>query len=145
MNTITSMVFKQSLRLPKDFLRFLILSPTGIGITDMDEAYLFKLLADLPIASQPSSQNHQIAENFANQHSFYLNTNSNILKNPIWLNNRMLRHSFAYTQSLMSQYKLSIGEPKPLKSTCNNITNKLTKPINMFTLKALKHSGITDT
>jgi hypothetical protein len=144
MNTITSMVLKYSLRLSKDFPRSLNLSPTGIGITDMEEAYLFKSLGDLLVASQPNLQNYTIAKNFKKQLGFHLNTNSNILKNPIWLNNRLLRHSFAYTQSLISQYKLSIGEPNSHEITLNNITNRMCKPINLFTLEALKHSGITD-
>jgi hypothetical protein len=110
----------------------------------MEEAYLFKSLGNLLIASQLSSQNYSIAKNFEKQLGLYLYTNSNMLKNSIWLNDRMLRHSFAYTQSLMSLYKLSIGIPKPHEITHNNITNKLTKSINTFTLKALKHSGITD-
>jgi hypothetical protein len=37
-----------------------------------------------------------------------------------------------------------MGEPKPLELTINNITNKLTKPIITFTVKALKPSKIPD-
>jgi hypothetical protein len=110
----------------------------------MEEAYLFKSLGNLLITSQPGLQNYPIAKNFEKQLGYYLNTNSNILKNPIGLYDRMLRHLFAYTQSLMSQYKLSIGEPNSHEITRNNITNRLCKSINKFTLNALKHSGITD-
>jgi hypothetical protein len=138
------MVLKHSLGLPQDFPRSCILSLTRIGITDMEEAYLLKSLGDLLIASQTCSHNYPIAKNFKKPLGSYLNTNSNILKSPIWLNNRMLRHLFAYTQSFLSQYKLSIGELNSHEITRNNITNRLFKPINTFTVKALKHSGITD-
>jgi hypothetical protein len=65
------MVFKHLLGLPKDFLRSLVLSPTGIKITDMEEAYLFKSVSNLLIAGQPSSKNYPIAKNFAKKLSFY--------------------------------------------------------------------------
>jgi hypothetical protein len=71
MNTITSMVLKHSLCHRKDFLRSLILSPTRIRITDMEEAYLFQLLGDLLIASQPNTENYTIAKNFEKHLAFY--------------------------------------------------------------------------
>jgi hypothetical protein len=64
------MVFKLLLRLHKDFSGSLILSPTETRITDMEQAYLYKSLGHLLIASIPSSQNYPIAKNFAKQLSF---------------------------------------------------------------------------
>jgi hypothetical protein len=58
MNTITLTVPKHSQHIPKYCPHSLILSPTGIGITDMEEAHLFKSLRYLLIASQLSSQNY---------------------------------------------------------------------------------------
>jgi hypothetical protein len=145
MNSITTKVVKNHLNLPKDFLRTKILSPTTINITDKEQTFLFKSLGDLLIASRIDLQNYMNSINYKNQLNCILNSNSNILQSPFWLNNRMLKHTLAYTSSLISQYKIRLDTPNERIETQYNITNLLKKPINVATMDGFKQSGITDT
>jgi hypothetical protein len=56
----------------------------------------------------------------------------------------MLKHPFAYTSPLMSQYKITLHQPRDLLQTHFKITNFLKKPINVAKLDVLIHSAISD-
>jgi hypothetical protein len=110
----------------------------------MKQTFIFKSLADLLIALQKDFQNLMNSINSRNQLNYYLNLNINILRNPVWLNDKILKQQLANTSSLMSQYKLTPNSPGNPALIQFHIVNLVKKPISVATLDVFKHSTITD-
>jgi hypothetical protein len=140
MNTKTTEPMKKHLKLPKDCLRTIILFPTSTYITDIKQTFLFKFFSHLLIASQKGLQNYMNSMNYTNQLNYYFDQNNNILRNPIWLTHRVLKHPFAYTISLISIFLITLNSPSDANTNQFNIKNFLKNPIHSATIDVFIHS-----
>jgi hypothetical protein len=94
--------------------------------------------------SQPARlANYQNAINYSKRMSYEINSNHNILKNPIWIDGKNTSHPFSHTLSLMENYKIAIGQSKNKNKFISDIYNYLPKPFQTKTLNTLKHIGGT--
>jgi hypothetical protein len=106
-----AMAIRKSLRLPIDSPSSVIYASDGLQITDIEQIFLFKSLGALLIANRPASPNYQNTINYSKQMSYEINSNHNILKNPIWIDGKNTSNSF-FTHSLTNRKLQNYHRPK---------------------------------